>query len=759
MSAIHETAYPRIRLNMTEKELFKIYTPNKEEIEFAKKNTYVALTRLGLLVLLKVFQRLGYFPQIDEIPTRIINHIAVHASLKGISRKIRKYDSGGSRWKHMALIRSRLGIKAYSEGGEKTMINVMIEASQSKNIIADIINASIEELIRQKFELPSFSTMNRAAHEARHEVNNVFYKQINNDLTKKQKSLIASLLDKPEEGRSLWHRLKHEPRQPTTKNMREFAKHMHWLRSLNKKNARFDFIPEIKVKHFADEAKTLDLTGIDETRENKKYAFMAALIFTQAAKATDDFTDIFVRRLQSVHNRGREALNEYRILHQDKTDKLVHTLEEIVSIWKTDNTDAERIEAVDSVISDDADNLLKQCRAHMIFSENNYLPFLPKLYKSQRKNYFEFVEIIKPKSSSTDKSLENAIKFIISKRNMKADKIEIVKKVKNNDGTIDELPLVNLSWVPDKWWKTVTGISQRKKTIQNVNRIYFEICLFSIVMQALKSGDLYIESSDKYGDYSKQFVSWKEFKKEITHFLKQIGLPTDINQIAPGLKNSLLTSVLSTDKSFPSNESVSIKNEELVIRKIPKTRDPEGLDLIKQLLTERMPELNLIDILSDTEHWINWTSDFRPISGYEARIDSPQEKYIKTTFCYGCYLGPTQTERSLDGISRKQIAYLNQRHIDEDKLQQSIIKTIDQYNKFKLPKVWGHGKSASADGTKWDMYQRNLLSEYHIRYGGWGGIGYYHVSDSYIALFSHFIPCGVYEAIYILDGLLKNKSE
>jgi TnpA family transposase len=33
------------------------------------------------------------------------------------------------------------------------------------------------------------------------------------------------------------------------------------------------------------------------------------------------------------------------------------------------------------------------------------------------------------------------------------------------------------------------------------------------------------------------------------------------------------------------------------------------------------------------------------------------------------------------------------------------------------------------------------------------------VSDNYIALFSHFIPCGVWEAIYILDGLTKNKSD
>ena len=30
---------------------------------------------------------------------------------------------------------------------------------------------------------------------------------------------------------------------------------------------------------------------------------------------------------------------------------------------------------------------------------------------------------------------------------------------------------------------------------------------------------------------------------------------------------------------------------------------------------------------------------------------------------------------------------------------------------------------------------------------------------SYIALLSDFIPCGVYEAVYILDGLIKNESE
>ena len=52
-----------------------------------------------------------------------------------------------------------------------------------------------------------------------------------------------------------------------------------------------------------------------------------------------------------------------------------------------------------------------------------------------------------------------------------------------------------------------------------------------------------------------------------------------------------------------------------------------------------------------------------------------------------------------------------------------------------------------------------LLAEKHIRYGGFGGIAYHHVSDMYILLFSHFIGCGVFEAIYLLDGLIRNRSD
>jgi hypothetical protein len=46
-----------------------------------------------------------------------------------------------------------------------------------------------------------------------------------------------------------------------------------------------------------------------------------------------------------------------------------------------------------------------------------------------------------------------------------------------------------------------------------------------------------------------------------------------------------------------------------------------------------------------------------------------------------------------------------------------------------------------------------------LRASGYGGIAYRHISDTYIALFSHFIPCGVWEAVYVIEGLLRNDSD
>ncbi len=109
-----------MRSNITEKELIKIYTPQAEDIEFIKAHTYTSISTLGFLILLKTFQRLGYFPTMDQVPTQIIRHIAANSGLQRFVPVIHKYDNVGSRWKHKNLIRTFLGVKSFVSGGFHT---------------------------------------------------------------------------------------------------------------------------------------------------------------------------------------------------------------------------------------------------------------------------------------------------------------------------------------------------------------------------------------------------------------------------------------------------------------------------------------------------------------------------------------------------------------------------------------------------------------------------------------------------------------
>src|SRR5262249_44176134 len=139
MPRLHETAYPRLKTALTEEELFEIYTPTAEEVSFAAEQTRSATARLGLLVLLKTCQRLGYFVPLAIVPRRIIAHIAVSAGVATMPEGLDTYDASHSRTRHLSLLRTRLGITAYGSAARRTMVLAAREAAQPTHHLAAII--------------------------------------------------------------------------------------------------------------------------------------------------------------------------------------------------------------------------------------------------------------------------------------------------------------------------------------------------------------------------------------------------------------------------------------------------------------------------------------------------------------------------------------------------------------------------------------------------------------------------------------------
>jgi TnpA family transposase len=296
------------------------------------------------------------------------------------------------------------------------------------------------------------------------------------------------------------------------------------------------------------------------------------------------------------------------------------------------------------------------------------------------------------------------------------------------------------------------------KDVTKVMRRHFEVCIFSYLAAELKSGDICVLGSEAYADYREQLLSWQDCQPLVETYCQQLGFPTQAEDFVENLKSLLTQTASEVDRGYPNNTSVVISEQgEPVLKRPPAKFESASLKNLEALISERMPERNLIDILKDVDYWTNFTRHFGPVSGSDSKLERATERYLLTTFTYGCNLGATQAARHMRGVvTPRMLTFVNQRHISLKGLNAASVDIINRYNVMPLTKFWGDGTTAAADGTKYDLYEQNLLSEYHIRYGG---IAYHHVADSYIALFSHFIPCGTWEAVYIIEGLLKNTSD
>ena len=172
---MHETVYPRFKSSISEKELNDIYTPTQEEIIFSRKIVRGENAKLCFLIMLKSFQRLGYFVSPSNIPQSIIQHISKVMNIAISSEDIENYNKSGTRLRHVQVIREYLNIKSYGSDARHVLVRAIGASARTKDEPSDLINVAIEELIRQHYELPAFSTLVRASNRIRVSVYRSFY--------------------------------------------------------------------------------------------------------------------------------------------------------------------------------------------------------------------------------------------------------------------------------------------------------------------------------------------------------------------------------------------------------------------------------------------------------------------------------------------------------------------------------------------------------------------------------------------------------
>ena len=127
-------------------------------------------------------------------------------------------------------------------------------------------------------------------------------------------------------------------------------------------------------------------------------------------------------------------------------------------------------------------------------------------------------------------------------------------------------------------------------------------------MLELKSGDLCVPSGDHFSDYRRAGVGRSNSGAKSRFTANRRASQWRARTFIDGLRAQLQAAAKLADDGFPDNEYLRIENGEPVLKRLQRKPEPDGLlQLEQQLMPNAWRDVEIVDALSDTEHWLNWT--------------------------------------------------------------------------------------------------------------------------------------------------------
>ena len=504
----------------------------------------------------------------------------------------------------------------------------------------------------------------------------------------------------------------------------------------------------------------------DPVKVRKRLALVICLVHTARVSARDDAVEMFCKRMAALHKRARDRLDQLREQHRVESERLLGVFGDVLTVVRDALAPSEGEEqgATDPIgeVSEragrqviktlaEAGGVAALSGAHEAVSAhhgNNHAPLVAAFCRSHRSALFDLLDAVDLQSTSTDHTVADAVAFLKANRHRTGELIP-----EHRDG----VP-VDLSFAGEMWQKILRDKARPGRLV----RRHFEVCVFSYLAAELRSGDIAVAGSDSYANLHAQLMPWSTCEPLVADYSAQAGIPASAGEFAAWLKTELTQVAVAVDAGYPANTDLVIDET----TRVPVLKTRRGRERrasargLEETIHERLPERALLDILTRTAYLLGWHRHFGPASGSDPKLTDPLARYVLMTFTYGTNLGPAQVARHLRGeVSAHELSTAGNKHVTAHKLHLASTDVINAHAQLDVARMWGDGSTAAADGSQVDTWENNLLAETSIRYGGYGGIAYRHIADTYIALFSRFIPCGVWEAVYIIDGLLRNESE
>ena len=722
-----------IKQDWSEEELLDLWYLNSDEKSFILDKKID--NALGFAIKLKYYQIYGgLINNWNDIADCIVDYVDKQLHTREKYDIAYKLDSRTSR-QHNNEIREYLGFKKVTNYDLENIKNKLFDKKLTYDPSYDELNEEVyADLYQRRIERFSEKELNKYLSTWKHQYEEEFFQKAYTALSKESRENIKQLIK--ENCEFSLNYLQKEPKGLSLKEILEEGKKIRRIQSYNL--GEYSSLSETLINKHYNHVLIAAPSQIRKYSEVKKVAVLGCFCFVRSMQSADYLIDMFVQLAHKITKRAKQKLlqefwNNRKIIYNK--GELLKSMAN-VSIKNPKGIIEEKIYPV--VSKEELEKILTGSQSYEEFSRERKYHYMRSSYIHHYKamlveilNIFEFYS-----DSKSSESILGAIK--------------LVKKYIGQ----------GLTYYPEDEYIPQEGIIPKslKSIILNngrINKSNYELTIMMVLRARLRCKDIWIKEGRKYS--SPSTYEPQDFEKKKSEYCKELGCTEDAEELIKVLQKDLEYWLKKFNNNITGNKKVEIikrnKKSWVKVSPIKKREEPENIEQLKQEIQKRWP-IALLDVLKETEIRTNLTEVFRSAASKESI--EPRDLKRRILLCIFALATNTGLKRiSRDKKELEQLRYVQRRYINKGNIRNAIVKIINENLKIRDPKLFGSSEiSCASDSKKFSAWDQNLMTEWHIRYGGRGVMIYWHVDKKALCVYSQLKTCSSSEVASMIEGIL-----
>ena len=772
----------------TPDELAEQWTLTPNELTLLANKT--GATRLGFALLLRFFQHEGRFPtHKQDVPGSVIVHVAKQVGAP--PECYAQYDwSGRTIEYHRAQIRTFLGFREATRQDSDALVEWLCTDILPHDQHIEHVRAALAERCRDaQIEPPSAGQIERVIRSALHAFEERLYAAVMARLSPATVTMMEALLrpsgtgvpigtgaveapappdaaaqprpsaepveaeETGEAGRSVLAELKMDPGRISLDTVLAEIEKLRQIRALGLPADRFGQVSPKVLQRYRQRAAAEAPSHLRAHSAPVRTLLVAALCRVRGEEITDSLADLLVQLVHKIGARAerrveKELLADLRRV-TGKTGVLFRLAEAAV---------------------EHPDGVVREVLFPVVGEQT--LRDLVKEYKSTGPAYRLHVHThLRASYGSHYRRMLPALLDTLEFRSNNAvhrpviEALELVKKyagsTHSRQRTYAPLEAVPIDGVVPATWRELV-VTRDKQGHERVDRIGYELCVLQVLREHLRCKELWVVGANRYRNPEDDLPA--DFDAQRAAYCAALHLPLDADTFMTKLQQAMASGLETLDRGLPKNRGVKILskgNGWISVSPLEAQAEPVNLGHLKAELVARWPMTSLLDILKETDLRVGFTELLSSVGQREIlERGTLQKRLLLCLYGLGTNTGLKRVAAGEHDESYADLRYVRRRFLHKEQLRAAIAQVANAIFRARQPEIWGEGTTACAsDSKKFGAWDQNLMTEWHIRYGGRGVMIYWHVERNATCISSQLKQCSSSEVAAMMEGVLRHCTE